>query len=180
MVFPVGMYGCESWTIKKDQHQRIDGFKLWCWRRLLRVPWTSVIKVIKPVNPKGNQLWIVIGRTDVKAETPILWPPDAKRQLIGKNSDAGKDWRHQEKGAIEDEMVGWHHLLSGHEFKQTPRDGKWQGSLVCYSPWSHKESNIENEQQQITSNYCIICLFFRFTFLEETKFWMTQVCYRKL
>ena len=75
MVFPVVMYGCESWTVKETEHQRIDAFELWCWRRLLRVPWTARIQ---PVHPKGDPSWVFIGRTDVEAETPILWPPDAK------------------------------------------------------------------------------------------------------
>ena len=86
MVFPVIMYGCESWTIKKWEHWRIDAFELWYWRRLLRVPWTAEIQ---PVHPKGNQSWIFIGRTDVEAEAPELWPPDAKNWLIGKDPDAG-------------------------------------------------------------------------------------------
>ena len=81
-------------------------------------------KEIKPVNPKGNQLWIFIGRTDAEAEAPILWPPDAKSRLIRKDPDAGKDWGQEEKGAMEDEMVGWHHQLNGHEFEQTPGDSK--------------------------------------------------------
>ena len=101
MAFPVVMYGWESWTIKKAEHQRIDAFKLWYWRRLLRVPWTS--KEIKTVNPEGNQSWIFTGRTDAEAEAPILWPPDVKSQLIGKDPDAGKDWE-QEKRVTEDEM----------------------------------------------------------------------------
>ena len=92
MVFPVVMYGCESWTIKKAEHWRINVFELWCWRRLFRVPWTDC-KESKPVNPKGNQSWIFFGRTDAEAETPILWPPDVKNWLIGKDPDAGKDWR---------------------------------------------------------------------------------------
>ena len=92
-------------------------------------------KEIKPVNPKGNQPWIFIGRTD--AEAPILWSPDSKNQLIGKDPDAGKDWRQKEKGAAEDEMVGWHHRLSGHEFEQTLGDSEGQGSLACCSPWGH-------------------------------------------
>ena len=84
MVFPVVMYGCESWTVKKAEHQRIDAFELWCWRRLLRVPWTarrsnqSIGKEIQPVHPKGDRSWVFTGRTDAEAETPILWPPDAK------------------------------------------------------------------------------------------------------
>ena len=93
MVFPVIVYGYESETIKKVERRRTDAFELWCWRRLLRVPWTARIQ---PVHPKGNQSWIFIGRTDAEAETPILWTPDAKRWLIWKDPDAGKDWR-QEK-----------------------------------------------------------------------------------
>ena len=80
-------------------------------------------KEIKPVNPKGNQPWIVIGRIDTEAEAPIFWSPDVKSQLIGKDPDAGKDWKQEEKGAMEDEMAGWHHQLNGHEFWQTPGDG---------------------------------------------------------
>ena len=93
-------------------------------------------KEIKPINPKGNQSWIFIGRTD--AESPILWPPDAKNWLIGKEPDAEKDWRREEKGTTEDEMVGWHHQLDGHEFKQALGVGYGQGSLACCSPWEHR------------------------------------------
>ena len=114
MVFRVVMYGCESWTIKKAEHLRIDAFELWCWRRLLRSPLNS--KEIKSVHPKENQSWIFIGRTDAEAETPILWPPDAKNWLIWKDPGAGKNWR-WEKGMTEDEMIGWHHWLYGHEFE---------------------------------------------------------------
>ena len=114
MVFPVVVYGYESWTIKKAECWRTDAFELWCWRRLLRVPWT--IKEIKPINSKGNQSWIFIGRTDAEAEIPILGPPDAKNWLTGKDPDAGKDWM-QEEETTEDEMVGWHHWCNGHEFE---------------------------------------------------------------
>ena len=106
MVFPVVMYGCESWTVKKAECWRTDGFELWCWRRLLRVPWS---KEIQPVHPKGDQSWVFIGRTDAEAETPILWPPDAKSWLIGKDPNAGKDWGQELKGMTEDEKVRWHH-----------------------------------------------------------------------
>ena len=93
---------------------------------------------IKPVNPKRNQSWIFIGRTDAEAETPTLWPLDVKNWLIGKDSDSGKDWRQEEK-RTENEMIGWHHQLYGHEFEQTPGDGEGQGSPMCRSPWGHKE-----------------------------------------
>ena len=94
-VFPVVMYGCESWTVKKAERRRIDAFELWCWRRL-ESPLDC--KEIQPVHPKGNQSWLFIGRTDAEAETPILWPPDAKSRLIWEDSDVGKDWRWEEKG----------------------------------------------------------------------------------
>ena len=94
-------------------------------------------KEIKPVIPKGNQPWIFTGKADAKAENPILQPPDVKSRLIGKDPDAGKDWR-QEKGMTEDNMVGWHHQLNGHEFEQAPRDGEGQGYLACCSPWGHR------------------------------------------
>ena len=115
-------------------------YSLWCWRRLLRVPWTA-----RTSNqfPRGNQPWIFIGRTDAAAETPILWSSDGKSQLIGKKKtpDSGKDWRKEEKGATEDEMVGWHHQLNGYEFEQTLGDGGGQGSLAHCSPWGHKDSD---------------------------------------
>ena len=104
MVFPVVLYGCESWTIKKAEHWRTDTFELWSWRRLLKVSWTAEIKVI---NPKGNQSWIFIGRTGAEAEAPVLWPSDdTKSWLIGKDPDAGKKWGQEEKGVTEDEMIG--------------------------------------------------------------------------
>ena len=93
------------------------------------------------LDPKGNQSWMFIGRTDAEAEAPILWPPDAKNWLIGKDPDAGKDWRQDEKGTTEDEMVGWHHRLDGHEFEQTPEDNEGQGGLACCSPGGRKGSD---------------------------------------
>ena len=131
------MYGCESWSIKEGWV-----LKNWCFWIVMPVKAlesTLDCKEIKPINPKGNQPWIFIGKTD--AEAPILWPSDVKRWLIGKDPDAGKDWRQEEKGSTEDEMVGWHHWLNGHEFEQTPGDSEGQGSLVCCSPWVHKESD---------------------------------------
>ena len=97
-------------------------------------------KETQPVNPKGNKSWVFIGRTDAKAEAPILWPPDAKNRLVGKDPDAGKDWGQEEKGITEDKIVGRHHRLDGHEFEQAPGVGDGQGSLVCCSPWGHKET----------------------------------------
>ena len=112
----------------------IYAFEFWCWRRLLRVPWK-----IKAVNPKWNQPWIFIGRTDSEAEAPILWPHVAKGRLIGKDPDVGKDWGQEEKGVTEDEMVGWHHQLNWHEIEQTQGDCEGQGNLECFSAWGHKE-----------------------------------------
>ena len=98
-------------------------------------------KEIKPVNPKGSQSWIFTGRTDAEAEAPILWPPDVKNWLTGKDPDAGKDWRQEEKGMTEDEMVGWHHWLNGHEFEQALGVGDGHGIFARCSPWGHKKSD---------------------------------------
>ena len=145
MVFPVVMYGCDSWTIKKVELRRIDAFELWCWRRLLRVPWTarrSNQSILKEISPRYSLEGLML-----KLKLPILWPPDAKSQLIGKDPDAGKHWRQEEKGTTEDEVVGWHHRLNGHEFEQTPGDGEGQGSLACYSSWGCKESDTTVNEQ---------------------------------
>ena len=114
MIFPVVMCGCENWTIKKAESQRIYAFELWGWRRL-----ESCLdcKEIKPVNPKLNQSWIFIERTGAEAESLIPWPT-ADSWLLGKEPEAGKDWRQEEKGPTEDEVFGWHHRLNGHEFEQ--------------------------------------------------------------
>ena len=95
-------------------------------------------KEIQPVHPKGDQPWVFIGRTDVEAKTPILWPPDAKNWLIWKDPDAGKDWRQEEKGTTEDEMVRWHHQLDGHKFEQAPEVDDGQGGLAYCSPWGRR------------------------------------------
>ena len=139
MVFPVVMYGCESWTIKKAEHWWIDAFELWCWRRFLRVPWTakrSNQSILKEINPEYSLEGLII-----EAEAPILWPPDVKNWLIGKDPDAGKDWR-QEKGTTEDMMAVWHHWLDGQEFEQALGVGDGQGGVVCCSPWGRKESDM--------------------------------------
>ena len=135
VVFPVVMYGCETWDYKESW-----ALKNWCfWTVVLEKSLESPLdcKEIQPVHPKGDQSWVFIGRTET--ETPILWPPDAKSWFIGKDPDAGKDWRREEKGTTEDEMVGWHHWLIGLESEKTLGDGEGQGSLVCCSPWGHKE-----------------------------------------
>ena len=122
----------ESWALKN-----------WCFLSVVLKTLENSLdcKEIKPVHPKGNQSWIFTGKTDAEAETLILWSPDAKNWLIGKDPDAGKDWGQEEKGTTEDEMVGWHHWLNGHEFEQAPGVGDGQGSLVCCSAWGHKESD---------------------------------------
>ena len=119
--------------------------KNWCfWTVVLEKTLENPLdwKEIQPVHPKGNQSWIFIGRTDVEAETPIIWSPDAKNWLTGKDSDAGRDWGQEEKGTTEDEVVGWHHRLNGHEFEQTPGAGDGQGGPACCSPWGSKESDM--------------------------------------
>ena len=124
----------ESWVLKNSCF----------WTVVLEKTFKSPLdcKRIQPVHPKGDQSWVFIGRTDVEAETPILWQTDVKNWLIEKDPDAGKDWRQKEKGTTEDKMVGWHHWLDGHEFEQSPKVGDGQGGLVCCSPWGHKESDM--------------------------------------
>ena len=127
----------ESWVLKN-----------WCfWTVVLKKTLESSLdcKEIQPVYLEGNQSWIFIGRTDAEAETPILWPPDAKNWLIGKVPDTGKDWRQEEKGTTEDKTVGWHHRLNGHEFEQTPGDSEGQGILACWSPWGCKHSDMTEQ-----------------------------------
>ena len=115
--------------------------KNWCfWIVVLEKTLESPLecKEIQPVHPKGDHSWVFIGRTDVETKTPVLWPPDKKSWLIGKDSDAGKDWGQEQKGKTEDEMVGWHHRLDGHGFGWTPGVGDWQGGLACCSSWGHR------------------------------------------
>ena len=147
MVFPVVLYGCENWTIKKAEH--------WNWRFwtvVLEKTWESlepqVDQILKEINP-----WILIGKTDAEAEAPILWAPNTKSRLIGKDPDVGKDWGQYEKGPAQDEMVGWHSWLNGHEFEQTPGKSKEQGSLVCCSPWGHKE--LDTAEWQNSNNKAV-------------------------
>ena len=122
------MYGCESWTVKKAERQRVDAFKLWCWIRLVRIPWTSRRcnqSILKEISPE--------------AETSILWPPDAKSWLIWKDPDVGKNCGQEEKGMTEDEMIGRHHRLNGHGFGWTPGVGDGQRGLAFCGSCGHKE-----------------------------------------
>ena len=148
----------ESWVLKN-----------WCfWTVVLEKTLESPLdwKEIQSVNPRENQSWMFFASTDAEVEAPILWPPDAKNWLIRKDRDAGKDWRQEEKGTTEDEMVGWHHWLDEHEFEQGLGVGDGQGSLACCSPWSHKESHMT---EHLTWIY-----FTRFLFLLIEN--MIQVC----
>ena len=127
----------ESWALKN-----------WCfWTVVLEKTLESPLdcKEIQPVHPKRDQSWVFIGRTDVEAETPILWPPDAKSCLIWEDPDAGKDWGQEEKGTTEDELVEWHHRLNGHGFGWTPGVGDGQGGLACCSSWGRKESDLTKQ-----------------------------------
>ena len=154
MVFPVVMYGCESWTVKKVECWRIDAFELWYWRRLLRVPWTtrrSNQSILKEISP-GWTDQSSPGRTDIEAETPVLWPPDAKSCLIGKDPDAGKDWGQEEKGTTEDKIVGWHHWLNEHGFGWTLGVGDGQGDLACCGSWGRKESDTTEQRNWTEGN----------------------------
>ena len=163
----------------KGAHSQSYGFSsshIWVWKLDHKegwapknsCSWTVVVektvespldsKEIKPVHLKGNQSWIFIGRTD--AEAPILWPPDLKSWLTGKDPDAGNDWGQEEKGAAEDEMVKWNHWLNGHEFEQTLGDSEGQGSIVCCSPWGHRVGHdLETEQQQAVQETSWFTLF---------------------
>ena len=159
MVFPVVMCGCESWTVKKAECRRIDACELWCWRRLLRVPWTarrsnqSILKEISPgISLEGMML---------KLKTPVLWPPHGKSWLNGKDSDAGRDWRQEEKGTTEDEMAGWHRSLDGRESQWTPGVGDGQGGLACFDSWGRKES--DTTERLIWSE--IFCGFFGIVYI---------------
>ena len=157
MVLPVVIYGCESWTIKKAEHQRIDAFELWCWRRLLRVPWTarrssqSILQEISPeCSLEGLMLWLKLQH---------FWPPDGKNWLIGKDPDAGKDWRREEKGTIENEMVEWHHRRNRHEFEQALGVGDGQGSLASCSPWGSQSQPQLSDWTELMQNNDILLFY---------------------
>ena len=153
MVFLVVMYGCESQTVKKSWV-----LKNWCfWTVVLEKTLESPLdcKEVQPVHPKGEQSWVFIGRNDADAETPVLWPPQAKSWLIGKDSDAGRDWGQKEKGITEDAMAGWHHWLDGRESEWTPGVGDGQGGLVCCNSWGRRESNMTEQMNWTELNWSI-------------------------
>ena len=141
-----GFSNCHVWMWELD-YKESWALKNWCF-------WTVVLektlegpldcKEIQPVHPRGNQSWIIIGRTVAEAETPVLWPPYAKNWLLRKDPDAGKVWRQEEKGTTEDKMAGWHHWMNGHEFVQTLGDNEGQGSLACCSPWCHSQAQLND------------------------------------
>ena len=171
------LYYKESWALKG-----------WCfWTVVLEKALESPLdcKEIQPIHSKGDQSWIFIGRTDAEVETPILWPPYVKNGHFWKDPDAGKDWWQEEKGTTEDEMVGWHQWLNGHEFEWAPGIGDGQGSLVCYSPWSHKESDMTEQLKwtelksefiwKILSCYLFKCILFALLFFLGDPNWMPLI-----
>ena len=174
MVFPVVLYRCEL--------DRTEGWvpKNWCFSTVvlemtLESPLDS--KEIQPVHPKGNQSWIFTGRVDAEAEIPVLWPPDAKSWITGKDPDAGKDWRQEEKGMIEDETVGWHHRLDGHE--QTLGVGDGLGCLACCSPWGHKELDTTERLNWTEWLWCCfsitdLCFLFSSVFSHAPGLWFSS------
>ena len=162
IVAPIDFYGFSSghvWIWELDYKERWAP-KNWCfWTVVLEKTLESPLdcKEIKPVNTKGNQSWLFTGRTDVEAETPILWPPHAKSWLIWKDPDAGKDWRQEEKGMTEDEMVGWYHQLNGHGFGWTLGVGDGQGGMPCCGSWGHRESDWATELNWTELIYSCMC-----------------------
>ena len=162
---PPGTSVCGSLINNYLDHKEGWVLKNWCfWTVVLEKTLESPLdcKEIQLVHPKGNQPWIFIGRNDAKAETPILWPPDTKSRLIGKDPDVGKDLGQKGKGVTEDEMAAWYLWLNGCEFEQTLGDSEGQGSLVCYSPWGHKESDmtegLNNDMSYAASSRRACCL----------------------
>ena len=161
MVFPVVKYECESWTVKKAERRRMDAFELWCWRRLLRVPWTarrSNQSIPKEISP-GCSLEGLMLKLKLQYFGQLMQRTDS----LEKAPDAGKDWRWEEKGMTEDEMVGWHHWFNGHEFVQALGVGDGQGSLACCSPWGYKE--LDTTEWLNWTDWCIHVIYILFAFL---------------
>ena len=151
VVFPLVMYGCEGWTRKKAEHWRIDAFELWCWKRLSRVPWTvrrSNQSILKEINPEYSLEGLML-----KLKLQHHGHLTQRTNLLEKTLMMRKNWGQEQKGAAEDEMVGWHHWLNGREFEKTPGDGEGQGSLACCSQWGHKKSDTT---EQLNNNNSVI------------------------
>ena len=185
MVFPMVMYGCDSLTINKAEWRRIDAFELWCWRRLLRVPWTarrsnqSILKEISPGCSLEDWCW---------SWNSYVWPPDSKSWLTGKDPDVGKDWGQEEKGMTEEKMVGWNHWLDGHGFGWTPGVGDGQGGLACCGSRGHKELYTTEQRNWLTCVFGTFPLLFTFIFhshdsndsnINREK-WETKISKRKI
>ena len=151
------LIGYESWTIKKSEHWRIDAFELWCWRRLLRVPWTarrSNQSILKEISPECSLEGVML---KLKLQ---YFGHHAKSWLIGKDPGAGKDWGQEVKGTTEDEMVGWHHRLDGHGFGWTPGVGDGQGGLACCGSWGRKESDTTELLNWLTAScFTLLCFY---------------------
>ena len=166
MVFPVVMYGCEL-NYKESWAPKNRCFWTVLLEKILESPLDC--KEIQPVHPKGDQSWVFIGRTDAEAETPILWAPDAKSWLIGKNPDARKNWGQEEKGMTEDEMAGWHHWPDGRESEWTPGVGDGQGDMACCNSWGCKDLDTTEwlNWTELILYWCVcVCVFF----------WLTSLC----
>ena len=156
MVFPVVMYGCESWTVKKAERRRIDAFELWCWRRLSRVPWTarrSNQSILKEIGPE-----ISLEGMMLKLKLQYFGHLMRRVDLLEK-TNAGRDWGQEEKGTTKDEVAGWHHWLDGRESEWTPGVGDGQGGLVCCNSWGHKESDTTEQLNWIYLNFVYFILF---------------------
>ena len=153
MVFPVVMYGCESWTVKKAEHRRMDAFELWCWRRLLRVPWTarrSNQSILKEISP-GCSLEGLMLKLKIQIFGHLRWRADSFEKTLM----AGKDWRQEEKGTTEDEMAGWHHRIDAYEFGWTPGVGDRQRGLACCRSWGRKESDTTEQLDWTKLNWVL-------------------------
>ena len=149
MVFPAVMYGCESWTIKKAEHRRIDAFELWCWKRLLRVPWTarrSNQSILKEINPEYSLEGLML-KLKFQYFNHLMQRADSFEETLMLGKIEGR-----ERGTTADGMVGWYHRLDGHEFKQAPRAGDGQGSLTCCSPWGSNESDTTEQLNRTELN----------------------------
>ena len=157
MIFPVVMYGCENWTIKKTESQRTDVSELQCWRRLLRVPWTarkSNQSILKEINPEYS-LEGLMPKLKPQYFGYLMWRADSLEKTLMLKTDGGQE----KKGTTEDKMVRWHHQLNGHEFEQTLRDSEGQGNLACCSPWGLKELDITECLNSSNKCYLSVCIF---------------------